>query len=156
MLFSTSAPPAIGLFTEIISGAAVIGIALLIYPLFETHQLRVPYFLLKLIECLLMFAAGVCILLSDINTYDRLYEIHVYAFSTSAFLFYILLHKTKLIPKFISTWGMVAAVLVLLANIYTQLGFELPMIGVIVGYAPIILNEAFLATWLIAKGFNAK
>lgn len=154
MLLSTFVPQIIGLFTEVISGAAVIGIALLMYPLFKQHKLRISYLLLKVVEGLLMFIAGVFILFSNITMYNTIYAIHVYAFSISAFLFYILLYKTELISKSISIWGMIAAVLVLTANIYTQLGFELPIIGMIIGYTPIILNEIFLAILLIAKGFN--
>ena len=154
MLFSISVSPMVGLFTEIISGAAVIGIAILMMPSFKDLKLKIPYLLLKAIEGFLMFAAGIFVLIQDITMYDRLYAIHVYAFSISAIFFYILLNKTRLIPKFINIWGIIAAVLVLSANIYTQLGFELPVIGQIIGYAPIILNEAFLAFWLMIKGFN--
>jgi hypothetical protein len=68
----------------------------------------------------------------------------------------VLLQKKQLLPKFISIWGMVASVLVSVANVYTQLGFELPMLGTIIGYAPIILNEVFLAIWLMIKGFNKR
>lgn len=156
MLLSTSVAPIIGLFTEVISGAAVIGISILMYPLFEQYKLRILYLLLKFVEGLLMFAAGFFILSQNITVYNNIYAIHVYAFSISAFLFYVLLQKTQLIPKFISIWGMVASVLVLVANIYTQLGFELPMLGTIIGYAPIILNEVFLAIWFMVKGFNTR
>ncbi len=154
MLLSTTVAPIMGLFTEVTSGAAVIGIAILMCPLFKPHGLRISYLLLKIIEGLLMFTAGIFIFLENITVYDSLYEIHVYAFAISAFFFYVLLIKTKLIPKFISVWGAIAAVCVLAANICTQLGFELSMTGAIFGYAPIILNEVFLAIFLMTKGFN--
>ncbi len=156
MLLSLLVSPIIGLFTEIISGAAVISIAILMYPFFKKYKLKFSYISLKVVEGVLMFAAGIFVLLQNINMYDNLYAIHVYAFAISAFIFYVLLHKTKLIPRYISIWGMIASVLVLLANIYTQLGFELSMIGTIVGYAPIILNEVFLAVYLMIKGFKLK
>jgi len=156
MLFSTSVTPIIGLFTEVISGAAVIAIAVLMYSLLEPHKLRKPYIALKFVEGLLMFAAGIFILFQNISVYNGIYEIHVYAFSISALFFYILLNKTKLVPRFINIWGMIAAPLVLVANIYTQLGFELPMLGMILGFAPIILNEVVLAFWLIFRGFDEK
>ena len=156
MLASINVHPVIGLFTEVISGAAVIGIAILMYPLFKPYKLRISYLIIKGIEGLLMFAAGVFVLLQNITMYNNIYAIHVYAFSISAFLFYVLLQKKQLLPKFISIWGMVASVLVSVANVYTQLGFELPMLGTIIGYAPIILNEVFLAIWLMIKGFNKR
>ena len=154
MLLSTQVHPVVGLFTEVISGAAVIAIAVLMFPLFKLHKLAKPYILLKFAEGLLMFAAGFFILFQNISMYDGAYAIHVYAFAISALFFYLLLNKTRLVPRFINIWGMIAAALVLAANIYTQMGFELPVIGAILGYAPIILNEAFLALWLMVKGFD--
>lgn len=154
MLATTFLPPTIGLLTEVISGSAVIGIAVLMYPLFKQYKLRIIYLSLKLIEGLLMIIAGIFILLQNLSMYENIYAVHVYAFSISAFIFYILLYKKRLIDDYISIWGMIASVLVLAANIYTQLGFKLPMIGTIIGYAPIILNEVFLAVLLMVKGFK--
>jgi len=154
MLLSTSVPPAIGLLTEAISGGAVIAIAVLMYPLFKPHKLSRSYLVLKIAEGLLMFAAGIFILLQNMQMYDNVYAIHVYPFAISAFLFYLLLNKTELVPSFISVWGMVAAPLVLAANIYTQMGFELPTAGMVLGFVPIILNEVVLALWLMIRGFK--
>lgn len=154
MLLSTSVAPIVGLFTEVLSGAAVIGIAVLMFPVLNPYKLRIPFFVLKAIEGILMFAAGVFILLKNIKMYDNIYSVHVYAFSISAFFLYILLFQKQLVAKYICIWGMFASVSVLSANIYTQLGFELNIIGTIVGYMPIILNEVFLSFVLIIKGFK--
>jgi hypothetical protein len=69
-----------------------------------------------------------------------------------AVLFYTMLYRSKLIPRFISVWGFVAALLVLataLADIYgAELG-ALEALGVLM-----LANELFLGVWLIVKGFN--
>jgi len=72
-------------------------------------------------------------------------------------MLYSVLYKSKLVPRFISVWGFIAAIVLItgsvLANIamFTEisgLGLEL-----IVAY-PIAVAEVMLSIWLIVKGFN--
>ena len=70
-------------------------------------------------------------------------------FSLGTLLFYNLLYKSKIIPGFISAWGFIGGVLILIL-IFIKPG----MIVNIVFVLPIILNEIFLGIWLIVKGFN--
>ena len=73
-------------------------------------------------------------------------------FSLGALMFYYLLYRSKLIPRFISVWGLIGATLVLSGALSDMFGYNLEMMiyGSLMG-----LNELFLGVWLIAKGFNS-
>jgi hypothetical protein len=75
------------------------------------------------------------------------------AFIVGAIAFYSLLYRSRLVPRFISVWGLIAVALLTAANVVapdiTQ-GFQPAMLM----YLPIAANEVFLAVWLIVKGFD--
>jgi hypothetical protein len=73
-------------------------------------------------------------------------------FSLSALLLYYLLYQSRLVPRFISIWGLVAVALVMTWNLLELSGIHVST-GMVFGL-PIILNELLLAIWLIVKGFN--
>lgn len=144
------------LLLDVISGLAVIGIAALMYPLFKASdkQLSSGYLYLKIFGGLLTITAGI-FFLSDsyqdwrswIYNYPQTYE-----FIISASLFYLLLFKTKIVPRFISVWGLVACFTLLIANVTKSLGVNSPVLDALM--VPIFANEIFLALWLIVKGFT--
>ncbi|MDD5615553.1 MAG: DUF4386 domain-containing protein [Candidatus Methanoperedens sp.] len=72
-------------------------------------------------------------------------------FPLGALMFYWVLYQAKLIPRWISGWGLIAAILVLV------LAFS-ELFGIItfqnVFDTPIFLQEMVMAVWLIVKGFN--
>jgi hypothetical protein len=94
---------------DIISGLAVIGIALCFYPIFnkKTGPLTLTYLIMKFAEGVLMVIGGVLFLFESTASYrDTIYTTaHVYVFIISAFIFYYLLLITEIVPKFISYWG---------------------------------------------------
>lgn len=77
------------------------------------------------------------------------------AFILGALMFYWVLYRAKLIPRWISGWGLITAVP------YFAAAF-LVMFGVIEGWSsldgglrvPLGLQEMVMAVWLIVKGFN--
>ena len=147
------------MLSEVISGIAVIGIAVLMFPIFKprSKKLTLSYLFLKAIEGALMIIAGIFFLSLNVSLFearDPIYVIHTYIFIVSAFTFYVLLYKSKVIPRFISVWGLIAAVLLLIANLLEISIDTLPVILLAIGYSPIILNEVFLAIWLMVKGFD--
>jgi hypothetical protein len=73
-------------------------------------------------------------------------------FCLAALLLYYLLYQTKLVPRFISIWGFIAVLLVLVWNLLELFGISVA-IGMVLAL-PMILNEIFLALWLIVKGFD--
>lgn len=77
------------------------------------------------------------------------------AFNTGAGLYYLVLHGARLIPRWLSGWGLVGVALGLLATVYAGLTqeFGFSTLNTVLNI-PIALQEMVLAVWLIAKGFN--
>ena len=146
----------LGVITDIISGLAVVAIAILMFPLFQTShkKLNYAYIASKVIEGILMIIGGLLILSPALEHYrETIYTyIHIYFFMIGALLFYFLLYLTQIIPRFISVWGIVATLLLFLITIAPFLGIGFSGLNFLV--LPLILNEIFLAVWLIIKGFN--
>lgn len=70
-------------------------------------------------------------------------------------LFYIF-YKTKLIPRWISSWGFFGNTLAMLASfliLFRIIDVIAPHFIVLT--IPLVLQEIVLAIWLIAKGFNS-
>lgn len=71
-------------------------------------------------------------------------------FAVGALLFYVLLYQARLVPRWLSGWGLVGAALYLLTPILTTFGSPLPFL-----MGPLAVQEMVLAGWLIARGFTA-
>ena len=71
------------------------------------------------------------------------------AFSLGALMFYILFYQTRLIPRWLSLWGVIGAVLYHVAGWTDLFGIDM---GVLI--FPLALQEMVMALWLIVKGFN--
>jgi hypothetical protein len=78
----------------------------------------------------------------------------LFMFSLSALILYLLLYQSKLVPTWLSVWGLAGGALLLVRALLEM--FDQELSGVIQGIlaAPIGLNEMVLAVWLIVKGFN--
>jgi Domain of unknown function (DUF4386) len=76
-------------------------------------------------------------------------------FCLGALIFNYLLYRTKLVPRWLSGWGLVAIVPYLTAGLLAMFGIidALSPIYAILN-APLALQELVLAVWLIVKGFN--
>ena len=61
-------------------------------------------------------------------------------------------YKSKLIPRWLSIWGLIAAVAILAASVMATFDIFLGLAMLLV--IPIGLQEQALAIWLIVKGFN--
>ncbi len=145
-----------GMFLEVISGLAVIGIATLMFPFLKPFGKKISlwYFVLKGVEGILMIIAGVLFFIhtsSLLELRDQIYLVHGYIFAIPALMFYYLLYKSKLIPRWLSVWGVIASILLVIVNLLELMGI-IPRLEIL--YLPIVLNEVVLAIWLILKGFN--
>jgi hypothetical protein len=79
----------------------------------------------------------------------------VITFTMGALMYYYVFYRSKLIPRWLSGWGLVAAVSSLACILLTIFGQLIPFSTVfILLQLPIGLQEMVLAVWLIAKGFN--
>jgi len=77
------------------------------------------------------------------------------AFFLGTLMYYLILYKSKLIPRWLSGWGVLGAVLSLAATVLASFTRDLGMASVNTYLsAPIGLQEMVLAVWLIVKGFN--
>ena len=146
----------LGMMLEIMSGIAVLFIALLMYPLFVTYnkKLALWYLLLRWIEAFLMVFAGILFYLYTpklLSIREDIYLVHTYIFVVGALIFYYLLYQLYLIPRWLSLWGIFASVLLMVVNLLESMGViaQIPIL-----YLPIVLNEVVLAFWLMVKGFN--
>jgi len=143
---------------DVISGLAVIGIALLFFRFtIDQHRtLSLTYLGLKFVEGAVMIGAGILFLFDDTNSLrGPIYAtVQLYAFGLSAFVFYVLLYKSRLVPRFIAVWGFVA---IGALGVKTVLGFAgIQSIYIDGTLVLIITNEFFLAIWLMVRGFSER
>lgn len=173
--YSTKAK--IAILFDLICGASVFGIAVLLFPILKQHSERIAlwYVGLRLGELLAWVVAGaiLLILLSTGQQYvqagmpesshfqilgkalrsgrNSTIDLSLIIYCLSASMFYYLLFKSKLIPRFISAWGLIAVLLLfieIMLIIFTN-SFRMWMM------IPMGLNELFLGIWLIVKGFSS-
>jgi hypothetical protein len=85
------------------------------------------------------------------------FSIYVLVFAIGALIFYWALYESKLVPRFLSIWGIIAAVMILMGTVMSMVevgtGISDEVFQLVVA-APIAVNEMVLAIWLIAKGFS--
>jgi hypothetical protein len=79
-------------------------------------------------------------------------------FSVGTLMIFTLFYQTRLIPRWLSGWGLIGAVLYFIAEIVSMLSplHTSPDIGVGIGLLiiPTALQEMVFAVWMIVKGFN--
>lgn len=166
---------ALGVLLSFMNGLAYVGIAVLLFPILRPRfeSLALAYVGFRVVEFITQILADVSPLTlltlaentNQTNTVQGLgalllaerfwaFQMLNLIFSLSALLLYYMLLRVKLIPGFISVWGLIAAALVLLN---TVLGWFSPDLGESLGMVtglPMLLNEVFLGIWLIVRGFN--
>lgn len=81
--------------------------------------------------------------------------VYIIVFTLGALMFYSLLYKSKLLPRFISVWGLVAVSLLLAGALVGLFGFIHTSKIMIFFGPPVALNEIALSVWLFTKGFNS-
>ena len=79
-------------------------------------------------------------------TWDQLIAI---PFALGALMFSFLLYQSRLVPRWLSVWGLVGSALYIVPPLGSMFGLSL---GVLM--APLAVQEMVMAVWLIAKGFN--
>ena len=146
----------LGMLLEVISGLAVIAIAVLMFPILKPYNKKASfwYIVLRIIEGGLLVITGILFLSNQsliLEIYDGIHAAHGYIFGIAALIFNFLLYQSKLIPRWLSVFGVIATILLLVVNLLEVTGIvsELMILKF-----PIFLNEIVLAIWLIAKGFN--
>jgi hypothetical protein len=70
-------------------------------------------------------------------------------FVLGALMFYVVLYRYRLVPRWLSVWALVGAALYIVGPLGSMFGLSL---GVLM--APLAVQEMVMAVWLIAKGFD--
>jgi hypothetical protein len=80
---------------------------------------------------------------------------YVLIFGFGALIFYFALYQSKLLPRWISIWGLIAIVMMMTSALLAMFAVALPdaIFGLLV--IPIAVQEMVMALWLIVKGFNS-
>jgi len=171
----------IGSLLVLLSAFACAGIAIGLYPVLKKHQeaLALGSVGLRVMEAMLYIVGvvGVLALLTLSREYVKagasnaaLFKITgtsllavktwagqlgVIAFTLGALMYYYVFYQSKLIPRWLSGWGLIGAALSLAAALLVILGQLVPFSTVfILLQLPLGLQEMVLAVWLIVKGFN--
>lgn len=165
----------LGVLLEIINGIAYVTIAVLMFPILRQHSVSIAlgYVGFRMTEFAMQIVSDISPLslltlserfvnagAPDISSFQNsgalllaerhwAFEMGAIAFGLAALLFYYSLYQSKLIPRFISIWGLIGAAVVLANTVLDMFGLTLGNLGVLM-----LLNELFLGVWLIAKGFN--
>ena len=77
------------------------------------------------------------------------------AFCIGAMMYYYIFYQTRLVPRWLSVWGLVGATLLIAAAVslmFHLIGYLSTFQALLV--LPIAVQEMVLAVWLILKGFN--
>jgi hypothetical protein len=76
-------------------------------------------------------------------------------FCVGAVVFYSLLYRSRIVPRWIAAWGLVAIVFYVAADVlamFAVIDAESP--GQVAMFMPLALQEMVLAVWMIARGFR--
>lgn len=166
----------IGVLFELINGVAYIGIAVLAFTLLKqvNESLALAYVGFRIVEFVMQIISDLSPLLltsisqdlTSVGTQDpssfqalgsfllaQRYWANQMVFLTyglGAVIFYYLLFQSRLIPRWLSVWGLIGAPLVIISVMLEIFGFNPPLImGAQMG-----LNEIVLGIWLLTKGFS--
>lgn len=87
--------------------------------------------------------------------HDLIGPVLTIVFCLGALIFYYVLYRTQLIPRWLSGWALLAIIPYLAAGLLVFFGFFDPLsTSEIVLEFPLALQEMVMAVWLIGKGFN--
>lgn len=80
----------------------------------------------------------------------------IFATSVGGLMFYLLLYKAKLIPQWLSLWGLTGTIFTIVASLLVMFRIiDIITSTYIVLNLPLILLEIVLAIWFILKGFDS-
>lgn len=168
-----------GALLYLIAAAASVSIAISLYPVLKTNSraLTVGSVVFRAIEAGL-YVAAVVSLLSVLTLSqqartgdaadrapiqalgDALLSIRehatlaaVFAFTLGAATYYIVFYRSRLVPRWLSGWGL-AATIVMMTACLLALFSDNPITGYTLLILPIAVQEIVLAVWLLGKGFS--
>jgi hypothetical protein len=78
------------------------------------------------------------------------YDVLMVFYCVGGILFYYLFLKSKYVPKVLSLWGLIAASLGFIGELFALFGYDVPLYV----FLPILPFELSIGIWLIVKGFR--
>lgn len=170
----------LGMLVESINGIAVICIAVMLYPILKRYNegIALAYLAFRGVEAFLSIlgstkaialvnlsydyidagspVSGYFQTLGELILADRHWHLEMLTvfFILGALVFYFILYKTELLPRYVSLWGIIAVICMIVLNVFIYSGIGIEMIVGLVLALPIIANEFFVAIWLIVKGVD--
>jgi Domain of unknown function (DUF4386) len=169
---------AAGLLYLLAAGTSV-GIAIALYPLLKEFNaaLALGSVVFRTIEAV-MYTAGVVSLLSVLTLGQQLATapaadhgpiramadsllsvrdhsslVAVFAFSVGALMYYVVFYRSRLVPRWLSGFGIVAVLLIMTACLLALFSNS-DVTGYKLLVAPIFVQEMVIAVWLLVKGFS--
>ncbi|HEX2784483.1 MAG TPA: DUF4386 domain-containing protein [Ilumatobacteraceae bacterium] len=173
---------ATGALLTLIMGVALVGMSIVIYPVLRRHseRLALGYVVARTVESVFYVIDAVLLLtlltvsrgfvdagVADASHFQALGDavlgardwdaamLDLTAFGLSALILNYALYGARLVPRWLSVWGLAGASLYMAAGAMVMYGLEPLSTTQVVLEAPLGLQEMVLAIWLIVKGFTA-
>ncbi|MBL1419050.1 MAG: DUF4386 domain-containing protein [Alphaproteobacteria bacterium] len=170
----------LGSLLILLMAGACVGIAVAIYPIFKPYSqtwavayvasrtLEAATFLIVAMAWLLLLplsaefaqastpdnshfqTMGMLLLAFDQTTFTIGAEL---VFGVNALIVNYVFYQAKLVPNYISIWGFVSGILLLISGTLNLFGIDITSLEFALTM-PIAINEMVLAVWLIIKGFH--
>lgn len=166
-----------GMLLELINSAAVVGIAVMLFPILKKHNetIALGYVGFRVIESAILIVGAISLLLLitlsqeymkagapeasyfqtigtlAIKGHSLAFQLAMIVLGLGSLMFCYLLYQSKLIPRFISVLGLIGYASLSTSALLEILGTNTGMIL----YLPGALFEIILPIWLIVKGFNS-
>jgi len=167
----------LGVSLVLIMGLSLAMVPVMMYPIFKTYNpilalgavlfrgaLEMTAYIAMVISFLLLMALSqeyASVGTGDVSQFqvlgtllrrsnDLINPILEIVFSLGALMFYFIFYQSRLLPRWLSIWGVAGAAIYFVAG-WLEL-FSIPLSFLL---APLALQEMVLAIWLIVKGFNS-
>ena len=167
---------ALGAFLMLLNSVVVVGLGVLFFPILENHGRRtaLAYLASRIVEAILLVVGVLCLLMIlplgqhgvdagaassgwakglgslALQSNTMAYQIAMMSLGLGSVFLCSLLFRTRLIPRFLSVWGLIGYAAFLAGAIAEIFGIH---IGVLLS-VPGGLFELVLSFWLLIKGFQ--
>lgn len=167
----------VAVLLDLITAGAVVSIPVVMFPFLKQHKEGIArgYFAARAIEGVVIIAGAISLLtlvtlskdfvatsgaegvgtaLVAVRDWTDLMGTQL-VFSVTALILNYSLYQSRLVPRFISVWGLIGAALAMASSVSGLFtGLDPFSTTTLATFLPLALNEMVLAVWLIAKGFH--
>ncbi len=163
----------------LVAAGASVGIAIALYPVLKAVDaaLALGAVVFRTIEAVFYTAEVVCLLsiatlsqqlvtasagdrapmatLADslVSMREHSALVAVFAFIVGASMYYVVMYRSRLVPRWLSGWGLAAALSAMTACLLALFS-DNSVTGYVGLFLPIAVQEMVLAVWLLVRGFN--